>query len=501
MVAEVGVVHVRRIVRIERLRRTHFAVGEAGRPGRRGSQHTRQQLLLLRQGFVLRQRFGLARQIGGVVHHHRRIAVGPGAQEEFLEFALGTIGGRAELQAVGEDFVDDAGGAIIDRETVGAGAEIDVIEAIGLARTVLIVHLCERLHRVLRFVVDDGDLPEGLLAVGQDVLIGSIRAFRLGEPAMIVAGEHGGDVAPDNFRIIAGTIGFRRHAQHRQALARAAGVGRVVIHDGVAVRRFASRGEGQIGLRDLAAVPLGAGGFDVHRTEQAQRELIGVETVEVGGGAVQQVGAFLRGVQDVGGFFAGSRDALRGIGIGGGVGPRVAAVVGHAAYQFHPRDMDGGRAGVRLQRIELRRGQQVLEGNFKAIAFVHPQHQRTRAPVGAQLHPSRTQFRSAVRRHNVAPQGIDFSARAHRAQTVDHDRLIQCDHVRPNGVGAFGRLRRHRRHERGQTKAANERGQPENGLTNPHGSLRNDQGATSLTRPSAGSTQNWPGTPPYASCC
>src|SRR5687768_10726009 len=90
VIVEIAVVHVRRIVRKQDLRRFR----------------ARDQVAAA----VLR--------VGRNVNDLRRVAYGPGRQEEVFIFTFGTVGHRADAETVGEDFRADTAGAIVDGEAV-----------------------------------------------------------------------------------------------------------------------------------------------------------------------------------------------------------------------------------------------------------------------------------------------------------------------------------------------------------------------------------------------
>ena len=173
VVAQVAVIDVRRIVRIERLGGLGPGVGVQG--CRRAVAWCRRRSSVADVGIARR---GRARRVGRHVHHHGRVADRPGAEEELLVLALRAVPHRADAEAVGEHLGADAADAVVDGEGVAA-------RCAGCTRACRVVELGERLHGADLVVVDDGELAERLLAVR--VGVGVRREGRAREAAAVLA--------------------------------------------------------------------------------------------------------------------------------------------------------------------------------------------------------------------------------------------------------------------------------------------------------------------------
>ena len=209
-------------------------------------------------------------------HHHRRVTVGPGSQEEVLQRALRAIGRRADAGAVGRDDGAHAAGAVVDGKAV---ADAD-------AGTGVVEHVAVGLHRLELVVQHDAELAEPVV-IGDGI-------------AVVDDGEvlhHGIEVAMHHG--IAATAQVLVDVEQRHAR----GVDRLVI-DQLARQRL-GLGRGHDRGTDLAAVGVGIDRLDVDRAEQAQR---GGATVALATGGcavvVEDVAAFALHHQAVGDVLA-----------------------------------------------------------------------------------------------------------------------------------------------------------------------------------------------------
>ncbi len=106
----------------------------------------------------------------------------------------------------------------------------------------------------------------------------------------------------------------------------------------------------------LASIPLRACRLDIHRAEQAQRDLRVralsgwvVECIEIARCAVHEIGAALGGIQRVRRGCAGWYDPTE-MSARHGVGADIGTVIGNIVHQLHARDMDGRVARCRFGR-------------------------------------------------------------------------------------------------------------------------------------------------------
>ena len=86
------------------------------------------------------------------------------------------------------------------------------------------------------------------------------------------------------------------------------------------------------------------------------------------------------------------------------------------------------------QRVGEAQGQQVLQIDGQAVAGRHAQHQRTRTLVRAQADLAGNGGAAAAQRHaigvhHVAAQRVHHAVDVLRPQAVEHQRLIQRDHI------------------------------------------------------------------------
>ncbi len=384
----------------------------------------------------------LGARVGGNVDDHRRIAQRPRGEEELFELALRAPRRRPDLETVGEDLCADAAGPVVDGESVP-----DRVEGPRHGR---IVEELERLNRGDLVVINDGELAERLVAVGvhRSRIVGAGR-----EAARIGTGDHGGQIAVHD-RIAL------RHPQDGQSGARVPGrVDRLVVDDRVPIRRRTRGGELQIGVRDLAAVPLRPGRLEDDGAEEPRGQRASISLAAgVGRRAVQHVPALALRIERVLGRAPRGDQAAR-------IRSDVRSIGSDAGHQLHPDHVHAGGARGRLlvesglTRRRIRR-EQVLEIDLQAVADVHAQHHRTRPLVGAELHLARRQRRSgdveqltvdvervARDRNDVPPEREDHPLRLDRPEPVPEERLVQRDDVRRDRVRAL-RASRARRQER-----------------------------------------------------
>ena len=410
VIAEVGVIHVGRIVGIKRARGFFAAAGFA-RIGR--IERQRIGVELEREILQLRRCAG---RVGRHIDHQRRIADRPRAQEKFLELALRAIRRRTHADAIRQHFGRDAADAVIDRERIRAGI---VARHLAVGR----VHeIRKRLHHILRLVIHHRHFAERLAALGQHRIV----ARAAGELAAIRAGDDRGQIGVDDAALAI------EHAQNRRARMRVAEREHGVVIDlRMTIRHRAARGELEVGLRHLAAIPLAAARLHGDHAEQAGGELHRVEVVVLRGGAGEQVGAFFLREQAIHDGHAGRDEAAHLAISDQRILADPGAIVGDAFDRLQAGGMDRCIARHRLHRIFLLRIEQVGECDLEAAAGIDTQHHRARTFVRSQHHLAGAQIAVVgIGRNHVRPQRENFAIGARGAEPVDLKRLIQRDHIR-----------------------------------------------------------------------
>jgi len=244
---------------------------------------------------------------------------------------------------------------------------------------------------------------------------------------------------------------------------------RFVIDDRVTGRRGARRHQPHLLFGQDAAIAPGAFGLD---DDLAEETVADVAFVGVGAHrravALHDVDALLLGVQPVFLVAAGALlgeavciladvAAVVGHGVGGIVADQLHAVgvearppalhllvdegrdFRHAAVRGNDPAVQRVRRRVLLVRRNLERigvgRQQVCELDRQAVARGHAQHEGTRALVGAQGHLAGGRAAADGQRHTRGVDDVALERENHpvdigRAEPVEHQRLIDRDHLR-----------------------------------------------------------------------
>ncbi|MNZ67462.1 hypothetical protein D3C78_857130 [compost metagenome] len=424
LVAVMGIADAHRIADV--------AVGDVGRLGREQGHAG------LDPGAAFRRHLAgedaLQADVGRHIHLHGDVAHGMGAEEELLVGAGQAVVHGADAQAVGHHLGADAAGAVVDHEGVAgrlqhvAEHRVVPVTGEGLGHGVLVME-----HR--------GEIAEGLQPVGQRrvALAVAFQRVGIGRKGAIVfrPHDHRVGVAGDDLAVV-------HHGDHRQAGLAFLGPGRglritrFVIDDRLAGRGAAGGGQAHFFLGDHVAV--GARPFGQHHYlgEQAVGGVAaGALAAEGGAVAGSGEGALALGVERVAAAAAGRDQTVL---VAAGVGGDVADVVHRLQAVDLEADMAIGdllvlleQRIVRVVRVGLV-GQEVLQVDGQAVAGGHAQYQRTRALVRAQAHFAGNSCaalgeRHFVAVHHVAAQGEHHAVDVLRAQAVEHQRLVQGDHV------------------------------------------------------------------------
>ncbi|TCZ64917.1 hypothetical protein EXY23_05985 [Roseicella aquatilis] len=480
-----------------RLLRTGMQVAEADRVAEIGVVDVGRVVRVARPG----------RAVALIGQEQRRVAIGPGAEEELLGAAFRAVAGDAGVAEGrrGHHQRTHAGHAVIDAHAVADLGE----------RVVLVLQLGEALRRVHLVMHDDGELAEGAAAGAAEHGVAAgvgLAARRFGQH------HHGVQVAVDN-AVVAIEHGEDRHvaAADRPLLP--------VVQRGIGVAAVGDRPRrgAQLRLGDLGAVPGGAGRLDIHRGEEAEANLAAIALpAHRGGGGIGEVGALLRGAPARDGALPGLRQAaeveagphrLRRAGVEGdtlasgqaGIHPRAAADRVHRALRrrdrqhIEPGDVEGscaGARGIEAHRPRIgqalarwrpgigggmrrqpaailarqaalllpARRQQVLEAHLQAIALIGAQDERTRPLVGPQHHRAGAERAAALPRHHVVAQRVE-QARGHEgAEAVQHIGLLQRHDVGGDDPPAQPvRWRRHGRRLGGRLRPVGGRDEAQDG--------------------------------------
>ena len=410
------------------------------------------------------------------LQHQRRIAVGPGAEEELLGAALGAVLGHAHLalQRCGHHGRAHAGGAVVD-----AHAVFQVVQ-----RVVGVVQLGKGLLGVNLVMQDGGELAKRRpAAVAEHVLAGVLAGCGVAAAAGAL-GRH-----DDGVQVAVHDALAVEHVQHRARGAAADVAPGLVVDGAVGVLPGLNGGRDaqQLVMADLRSVPARPLRFHVHGGKQAQADLPAVAfAAHRRGGGIGEVGALLhrapagddllprlgqraqeaiahrlrrervehhallRRQADVAAVAAASgvqralqgaqrrqlqaRDVQRS-----GARARLVHADLAGAHERARRGLAGAGLDVRGQAPAHARGQaalffplrieQVLEHHLQAVAFVDTQHQRARALVGPQHGVAGAQRARGIERHHVVAQRVQHAGGHEGRMAVEHIGLLDGDHV------------------------------------------------------------------------
>ena len=237
------------------------------------------------------------------LQHQRRVAVGPAAEEELLGAAFAAVARRAGLAVAGHDHGAHAAGAVVD-----AHAVLQVMQ-----RVLRVLQLGEGLHGLDLVVQDHGEFAERVAAAVAEAVV---LAVPVGPGGVVAVGRraawhhHRVQVAVHDALAV-------QHGQDGATLERSVGIPRAVVEDfavGMAGRARVARGQPQIVVRDLRAVPDRAARFHVDGAEQAQPQLPAIAfATHRGGVAVGEEGAFAQRAEVVDGALARMHRAALGL--------------------------------------------------------------------------------------------------------------------------------------------------------------------------------------------
>ncbi|MCY1342263.1 hypothetical protein D9M68_271800 [compost metagenome] len=438
-IAQVAVVHVRRLGRVQ-----HHAGLDAG-----GFRRRR-----LAGGEAFQADVGRhVHQLGDIPHRVR-------AEEELLVGAGQAVVHRPDAQAVGEDFRADAAGAVVDHEGVATGLQhvaehrVGPVAGKGLGDRVLVME-----HH--------GEVAEGFQPVGQRRVALALALQRVGGRREAAVGFRAHDdgiaVAGDDFRAV-------DHVDDRQpglAFADpgfAVRVARLVVDHRLAGGRAAGGGQAHFFLGEGVAVGAALLRHHHHLGEQAVADVAGGALAAEGRSlAADGEGAFALGVKGVAAAVAGRDEEVAvAADVGGDVLDGVHRL--HAVGQ--EADMPIGDLVIHLEgvlalvfllqlaflflelvviavRVGLER-QQVVQVHLQALAGGEAQHQRARTLVRAQADLAGNRRAAAAERHalvvhHVAAQGEHHAVGVLRTEAVEHQRLVERDHVGDQRALATGR--------------------------------------------------------------
>ena len=237
------------------------------------------------------------------LQHQRRVAVGPAAEEELLGAAFAAVARRAGLAVAGHHHGAHAAGAVVD-----AHAVLQVMQ-----RVLRVLQLGEGLHGLDLVVQDHGEFAERVAAAVAEAVV---LAVPVGPGGVVAVGRraawhhHRVQVAVHDALAV-------QHGQDGATFERSVGVARAVVEDfaiRMAGRARVARGQPQIVVRDLRAVPDRAARFHVDGTEQAEAQLAAIAfTPHRGGVAVGEEGAFAQRAEVVDGALARMHRAALGL--------------------------------------------------------------------------------------------------------------------------------------------------------------------------------------------
>ena len=190
------------------------------------------------------------RRIVAELLKQRRVAIGPGGEEEFFIKTLGAIGRRADALAVGQKHVAHAAGPVIDRKAVADPGKLALAKG--------------------------AKLFEGAGVEGLQLIMQEDREFAKALFRRVGQVDHGVEVGMDDLMRVATDLAQHvqdRHAVFRRLIGRDAGqrFGRArMIAEVVIVFRREHRVEGL--SADLAAIPAAVLAFGHDRAEKPVRD-------------------------------------------------------------------------------------------------------------------------------------------------------------------------------------------------------------------------------------
>ncbi|MCY1281966.1 hypothetical protein D9M70_307880 [compost metagenome] len=435
---------------------TDVAVVDVGRLGR-VQRHAR----LDADGFRRRRlagRQGFQADVGRDVHQHAGIAHGMRAEEELLVGAGQAVVHRPDAQAVADQLGADGVGAVVDEEGIAGRLQ-------HVAEHRVRVEARERLGDHGLVLEHHGEVAEGFQAVGQRRVALALALQRVGgrrEAAVgLRAHDHRIAVAGDDLAAV-------DHVDDRQpgpAFADprlAVRVARLVVDHRLAGGGAAGGGQAHLFLGEGVAVGAAFLRQHHHLGEQAVADVAGTAfATEAGGRVADGEGAFALGVEGVAAAAARQHHVIA-------VAADVAGDILDGIHRLHAVDVEAdvavGDLVVGFQRQEFRlvlfqpalgvaavgvglQGQEVLQVHLQALAGGQAQHQRARTLVRAQADPAGNRRAAAAQGHalvvhHVAAQGVHHAVDVLRAHAVEHERLVERDHVGDQGAFAAGcRLR------------------------------------------------------------
>ncbi len=232
-----------------------------------------------------RRRRRLQAGIGRHVNQHRRVADSPRAQKEFFKLTIDTVTHRPDADAVGVDFGGNAPGAIVDGEIISTWRQrilerrsrglywkclrYDVADLVIDHSYFAIRLLAIRCGRILAEERINYSVDQRWIVLSVARRVGLIRSHFARKSSRVRPRYDRRQIAVHNLKGGRAAVGHE-HFQDRRAVR----IFGAVVNNRVPVGTNTFRGQLQVLLRHLTAVPLSACRLYVQSAKQSARQLV-----------------------------------------------------------------------------------------------------------------------------------------------------------------------------------------------------------------------------------